>query len=203
MAQRRTTSGVVFAGLALAVILVPACPLLAADEGQATPSFGDLGQAIATLVIFVLLLTVLGRFAWKPLLAQLRRREESIAEALRRSQEREAKSEELLKAYQARLEAAEAEAAEVVARGRKTAAESREQVLAAARDEAGRTMTQAKEEIDQAKEAAVRDLYAAAADLATDVAERVIGKSLNDADHARLVDESLGQIRRQRGDKET
>ncbi|MFZ1991331.1 MAG: F0F1 ATP synthase subunit B [Alphaproteobacteria bacterium] len=203
MAQRRTMSGGFFAGLAPAAILVWSSTAMAAEGEQTTPSFGDLGQAIATLVIFVLLLTVLGRFAWKPLLAQLRRREESIAEALRRSQEREAQSEELLKAYQARLEAAEAEAAEVVARGRKAAAESREQVLSAARDEAGRTMTQAKEEIDQAKEAAVRDLYAAAADLATDVAERVIGKSLKDADHARLVDESLGQIRRQRGGKET
>jgi F-type H+-transporting ATPase subunit b len=203
MAQRRTMSGGFFAGLAPAVILGLASTAMAAEGGQTTPNFGDLGQAIATLVIFVLLLAVLGRFAWKPLLAQLRRREESIAEALRRSQEREAKAEELLKAYQARLEAAEAEAAEVVARGRKAAAESREQVLSAARDEATRTMTQAKEEIDQAKEAAVRDLYAAAADLATDVAERVIGKSLKDADHARLVDESLGQIRRQRGGKET
>ncbi len=158
------------------------------------PNFGDLGQAIAALVIFGLLLAILGRYAWKPLLAQLHRREASIAEALRRSQEREQEAQELLKFYRARMAAAESDAGEVIARGRKEAAEAREQVLTAAREETARMTAQAKEEINRTKEAAVRELYSTAADVAVDLAERVIGKSLKDQDHARLVDESLEQL---------
>jgi F-type H+-transporting ATPase subunit b len=197
VARRRTTRGGVLPKLALTALLgFVSAPVLAAEEGAPAPNFGDLGQAIAALLIFGLLLAILGRYAWKPLLAQLRRREASIAEALRRSQEREQEAAELLKFHRARMEAVEAEAAEVISLGRKEAAEAREQVLTAAREETARMTAQAREEINRAKEAAVRELYSTAADAAIDLAERVIGKTLTDQDHARLVDESLEQLRR-------
>ena len=200
MAQRRTTAGGAPAGLVLAVLLtIPSAPVLGA-EGSAPTNFGDLGHAIAALVIFGVLLAILGRFAWKPLLAQLRRREESIAETLRTSQEREAEAQELLKFYRTRMERAETDAADVVTRGRREAAEAREQVLTAARQEALRTVTATRQDIAAATEAAIRELRATAADLAVDLAEQVIGKTLKDADHARLVEESLQQIRRQDGE---
>lgn len=197
MARRRTTGGGFCAGLVVAVLLAPASAPLLAAQGSPAPSFGDVGQAIAALIIFGLLLVILGRFAWKPLLAQLHRREESIAEALRSSQRREAEAQELLKFYRARMEAAEAEAAQVVTRGRKEAAAAREEVLAAARDEVTKMAAQTRRDIAAAKEAALRELRVATAELAVDLAEQVLGKSLKDADHTQLVEESLAEIRRQ------
>lgn len=197
MARRRTTADGCRVGLVLAALLVPAsAPILAADAPQPTNS-GDLGHAIAALVIFAVLLAILGRFAWKPLLAQLRMREEAIAEALESSQQRELEAQELLKFYRARMERAEADATEVIARGRKEAAASREEVLTAAREEAARTVAQTRRDIAAAKEAALRELRVAAAEMAVDLAEQVLGKTLKDADHARLVEESLSDIRRQ------
>jgi len=178
----------------VATLLFAAAPALSAEGGQ-LPYFGDLGQAIAALLIFALLLAVLGRYAWKPLLAQIRRREQAMADALERSQKREAEAEELLRRYRARMDTAEGEAHELVSRGRKEAAEVREQVLTAAREEAARSTAAAREEIVQAKEAALRELYSSAADLAVDLAERVIGKNLTAQDHARILEESLQQIR--------
>lgn len=194
MAWRRTTGGGFCAGL---VLLAPASAPLLAGEGGPGPSFGDLGQAIAALIIFGLLLVILGRFAWRPLLAQLHRREESIAEALRSSQRREAEAQELLKFYRARMDSAESEAAQVVLRGRKDAAAAREEVLAAAREEATKMAAQTRRDIAAAKEAALRELRVATAELAVDLAQQVLGKSLKDADHAQLVEESLAEIRRQ------
>jgi F-type H+-transporting ATPase subunit b len=197
VARRRAPTGGCCAGPVLAVLLVwPSAPILAAEAPPPTNS-GDWGHAIAALVIFGVLLAILGRFGWKPLLAQLRRREESIAEALRTSQQREAEAQELLKFYRTRMERAEADAAEVVGRGRREAAEARENALGAAREEATKIAAQTRQDIAAAKEAALRELRVAAAELAVDLAERVLGKSLTDTDHAQLVDESLAEIRRQ------
>jgi F-type H+-transporting ATPase subunit b len=178
------------------VLLVwPSAPVWAAEAPPPT-NVGDVGHAIAALAIFGILLAILGRFAWKPLLAQLRRREESIAEALRSSQQREAEAQELLKFYRARMERAETDATEVVTRGRKEAAATREEVLSAARQEAVRTIAEARRDIAGAKEAALRELRVTVAELAVDLAEQVLQKTLTEADQARLVEESLADIRR-------
>jgi F-type H+-transporting ATPase subunit b len=196
VAQRRTPAGGCPVGLAVAVLLVwPSAPILAAEAPPPT-NFGDLGHAIAALVIFGVLLAILGRFAWKPLLAQLHRREETIAEALESSQQREMEAQELLKFYRTRMERAEADAAEVITRGRRDAAASREEVLTAAREEAARTVAQTRRDIAAAKEAALRELRVAAADLAVDLTEQILGRTLKDADQGRLVEESLADIRR-------
>jgi F-type H+-transporting ATPase subunit b len=195
--QRRTPAGGCLVGLAVAVLLVwPSAPVLAA-EAPAPTNFGDVGHAIAALAIFGLLLAILGRFAWKPLLAQLHRREESIAEALESSQQREAEAQDLLKFYRARMERAEQDAAEVITRGRRDVAAAREEVLAAARDEAVRTLAQTRRDIAAAKEAALRELRVTAAELAVELAEQVLNKTFTEADQARLVEESLADIRRQ------
>jgi F-type H+-transporting ATPase subunit b len=184
-------------GLVLVALLVPAsAPVLGADAPQPTNS-GDLGHAVAALIIFAVLLAILARFAWKPLLAQLRGREEAIAKALESSRQREVEAQELLKFYRARMERADLDAAEVITRGRKEAAAAREEVLTAAREESVRTIAQTRRDIATAKEAALRELRVTAAELAVDLAEQVLGKTLKDADHARLLEESLAEIRRQ------
>ncbi len=192
-----TPVGGCLAGLAVMVLLLGLCAPAEAAEAPPPTNTGDVGHAIAALVIFAALLVILGRFAWKPLLGQLHRREESIAETLRSSQERETEAQELLKFYRARMEAAEAEATEVVTRGRKETAAAREEVLAAAREEATRIVAQTRRDITTAKEAALRELRVATAELAVDLAEQVLGKTLKDADHAQLVEQSLAEIRHQ------
>ncbi len=192
--ERRIVGMVVRMVFATGTVLLAAAPALSA-EGEQTLYFGDLGQAITALVIFGLLVAILGRFAWKPLLTQIHRREQSMADALERSEKREQEATELLEQYRARMDRAEEQAEEVVSRGRRTVAEAREQVLSAAREEAARGMAAVREEIDHAKDAALREMYSSAADLAVDLAQRVIGKSLTDADHARILEQSLQEIR--------
>jgi F-type H+-transporting ATPase subunit b len=169
-----------------------------ASEAEGGISAGDLGQAIASLIIFALLLWVLGHWAWKPIITQLRRREEGIGEALSRSEQREKEAQELLASYRKRMEAAEGEVLELVNQGRKEAAEVREQVVAAARDEAHRTIESARSEIDAAKNVALRELESTTAGLATDLSGQIIGRTLGGEDHQRLVQQSLETIRRGR-----
>jgi F-type H+-transporting ATPase subunit b len=158
--------------------------------------FGDLGQAVAAVLIFLLLLAVLGRWAWRPLVSQLQRREESIAEALRRAEQREKDTQRLLEEYRARLAAADGDAQQVLAKARREALDARQGVLTAAEEESRKLVASAREEIDQAKRSALRELRASTADLAADLAAAVLGRTLTQEDHARLINESLQEIGR-------
>ena len=182
--------------LALAASAAPAC---ASEGSPASGIVGDLGQFLATMLVFVALLMILGRWAWKPLVAQLRAREQGIADTIAKAQQREKEAHELMEQYRQRLEQAQAEAKEMMAQSRKDASSDREQLLAAAREEAHKTVAQATQEIDQAKHDALRDLYEKTSHLAADIAGRLIRRKLTPQDHAQLVSQSLDEIRSQAG----
>jgi len=172
-----------------------------AGEGKVEFYPGDLGQAIAALLIFIALLAILGRWAWKPLIVQLRRREESIANTIERSEAQQREAEDLLKHYRSRLESAEAEAKGLLDSGRRQAATEREETLAAARAEAQQAAARAREEIEQAKRTALEDLQHTTAQLATEIAERVLAGNLDEAEHNRLMEDALGEIRQAMAEK--
>ncbi len=175
------------------VLLATAMP--AAAAGGAEFYFGDPGQAVISILIFLLLLAVLGKWAWKPLVSQLQRREQGIAEALEHAQARNKEADDLLAQYKARLDAAQAQAAELLAKSRADAAEAREKILSAAQSEAHRAGESARQEIERAKLDALAELQDTTARLATDVAARVIRKNLSDDDQRRLLSDSLAEIR--------
>ena len=173
------------------VLLCAAGPA-AAEGGKLYP--GDLGQAIATFLTFCVLLFVLGKYAWKPIVAQLRRREEEVAATVSRAGEQQGKAEKLLAHYQSLVDKAEAESKELLAASRREATEARDQIISDARSESRRAIRTAQEEIRHAKEEVVRELRETTAELAADIAEQVLGKGLRPEDHQRLVDQSLKEI---------
>jgi F-type H+-transporting ATPase subunit b len=175
---------------AAAVVLAAAAPASAA-----APNPGTIGQGIAAVVIFLILLAVLGKYAWGPIVTQLRRREEEIEATRKRTESRSQEAEDLKTHYQARLERADSEARELLDTARREAEQHREQVLADARTQARQILLNAQEEIEAARHRAQRELYDAGADLASDLASQVLGHSLDKREHRRLIDESLEQIR--------
>ncbi len=181
------------AACAVGLLAAPA----SAAEGGGKLNFGDLGQAIAAMLAFIVLMLVLGRWVWKPLVVQLKRREESINATIQNAEKRQREAEELLADYRQRLDRVDAEAQKLLATSRAQAAQDRERALAEAREEARIFARNAKEEIREAREEAMAELRDVAADVATDLAGRVIGRSLTPEDHRRLVEQSLEEIRTQ------
>ena len=172
-----------------------ASPALAASGGGESNIFaGDLGNAIWTLVIFGVVLFVLGKYAWGPMLESLQQREKFIRESLEQAKADRESAESRLKEYEERLAAARAEATAIVEEGRRDADEARRRIEAKAQDEADKRLERAKREIQIAQQTAVRELYAASASLATDLAGRVLGREVNAEDHERLIAESLDEL---------
>ena len=163
---------------------------------------GDLGHALATLVIFGGLFFILRKWAWGPVISQLRHREQSVADELDRAADREQSSQELLTMYQARMDGSEAQGAEILAQARKDAAAAHQKVIHDARDQSNEMIKQARLEIDGAKTDAIKALHNSTADLAADIAGEVLRRDIDQAEHQRLIVQSLEQIRKHSAEDE-
>jgi F-type H+-transporting ATPase subunit b len=171
----------------------------ASDEGGgANPFAGDVGNAVWTLVIFVLVLVVLGKFAWGPILGALQKREDFIRDSLEQAKRDRDEAAKQLAGYEKRLAESKAEASAIVDEGRRDAEVLKGKIEAKAKAEADVMVERAKREIGLATDTARKELYDLAAKLATDVASRVIGEELDAAKHERLIAESIEQIEKAR-----
>lgn len=177
--------------------LVPALAWASGGEGAGNNPFaGDVGTALWTLIIFLLVIFVLGKFAWGPILDGLKSRETYITDSLRQAKEDREAAEARLKEYEERLAKARAEATALVEEGRRDAEVLRRKLEAEAKEESDRMIARARREIGLAKETAVRELYATSAKLATEVAEKVIRKDLSGTDHQRLIADAIEELQR-------
>lgn len=169
-----------------------AMPLLASEAGgQGGPFEGNIGNALWTLVIFGLVIAVLGKFAWKPILGGLQQREEFIrASLLQAKQDREA-AEARLKEYSDRLNSARSEATAIVEEARRDAEALKRSFQEETQAEANRTIERARREIKIAQETGVKELYVLTAKLTTQVAGKILQREIQPGDHERLIRESI------------
>lgn len=185
--------------LAAAWTLLPASPAFASEEGgggKVSLFAGDLGNAIWTLVIFIAVLIVLGKLAWKPVLKGLQKREEFIRDSLAGAKQEREEAKRLLADYERRLEKARQEATAIVEEGRRNADEVRKRIVAESKAESDAVVKRAKREIELARDDAVKQLHDQAIFLATNVAAKIVKKDLTPGDHRQLVDEALAEMGR-------
>lgn len=152
------------------------------------------GLIIWTIITFVLLVIVLGKFAWKPLLQALESREKEIAEALHAAEQAKKDAERMMQENRAAMERANAETARLIAEGRAMAEQMKNDIIAKAHQSAKQMLDQAKEEIVREKESAVQQLRSEVADLAITAAEKILDESLDAAKQKKLIDKVLQQL---------
>jgi F-type H+-transporting ATPase subunit b len=173
----------------------------AAPEGGLSPFAGNVGNAIWTLVIFLLVVVVLGKFAWKPILKALQERESFIHDSLAAAKRDREEAEARLKEYADKLVGARQEATAIVDEARRDAETVKRRVIAEAQEEKAKELERAKREILIAKETAVKELYAQAAKLSTDLASKVLRREVNAEDHERLIRDSIASLDKTPGTK--
>jgi F-type H+-transporting ATPase subunit b len=184
--------------LALAAALVaPASAAMAEEASPSLTQFDRWYNGLWALALFVALLLLLRKLAWKPLLRVIADREESIRAALREAETRRTDSEKLLTEYRAKLETAQQEIAAMVAESMRNAEAARQRMLEEGRQGAAAAVTQAQREIDLAKRETLEDIYRTTADLAAGMAQKILGREINPEDHRRLVAQSVDAIRSQ------
>lgn len=178
-----------------AILLAFAVPVLGAEEAKPDIFEGGIGNAIVTLLVFAAVVFILGKYAWPPLMRVLSEREKVIRESLEDAKREREEAERVLEKYTRQIEQARVEASKIVDAGRRNAEEVARRVHEEARDEAGQMVVRARREIQLATDAAKKEVYDLATELAVDVAGRIIRKELSAADHKELVAESLARMR--------
>jgi F-type H+-transporting ATPase subunit b len=166
----------------------------AAEGGENNLFAGDIGNAVWTLVIFLLVIVVLGKFAWGPLLGGLQQREEFIRRSLKEAKEDREAAETRLQEYEEKLATASGEASEIVEQGKREGEDQRAGIEEKARDEADKMVERARREIDLAKQTAIKELYATSSELATEIASRIVQRELNAQDHEKLISDSIKEL---------
>lgn len=191
------TQRIFVALLALAAGVTPALAEAGGAHGEEKSSVfaGGVGNAILTLIIFAIVLYILGKKAWPPLLKVLQEREHMIFTALENAKREREQADQLLAQYRKQIDEARKEATAIVDEGRRDAAEVRRRMQEEARREADEVLERARREIRLATDAAIKELHDQTAELAVQVAAGIIRKELKPDDHKALVTESLERMK--------
>jgi F-type H+-transporting ATPase subunit b len=179
-------------GAALFVLLWPPVLWAASDEGGGLINLDR--SLIVQAVNFVILMLILWRLLYRPLLAKMEERSEAIRKSLEEAQAARAEAARQHEDTAARLRQIQAEAAAIHEQAVREAAEERKRLVDAARAEAQRLVDSAKAQMAGDIRRAREELRREVAELATTVAEKLIRKSLRDEEHHRIVTEAIGRL---------
>ncbi len=157
---------------------------------------GDL--TIWTAVVFLVVLAVLGKYAWGPISEGLQKRENEIALQIAEAQRRNDEARQLLADYEKKLAAARDEVRGLIEQGRRDAEKVGQQLVDKAREEAGIERQRAVQQIESATLAALEELADRSATLAVDLAGKIVGARLTAADHNRLIEQAVSEFARGR-----
>jgi|MudIll2142460700_1097286.scaffolds.fasta_scaffold51097_2 F-type H+-transporting ATPase subunit b len=152
------------------------------------------GLTLWTAITFLLLIVVLSKFAFGPIVKMLDERERTIREAIEQAKKERAEAEKLLAAQKESLIQAQRDAAELAKRNQQEVEKLRVELTARARKEADELVASARRQIQEEKAKAVAEVRGYVADLAVAAATRIVKSSLDEKAQRALVEEYLAQL---------
>jgi len=180
--------------LTLLFLALAAIPLHAAEEAPLSPFAGNVGNAVWTLGIFLIVVLVLGKFAWGPVLSLLQQREEFIHRSLSDAKRDRDEAEARLKDYAAKLQSAQAEAVAIIEDARRDAERVREELRQRARTEADNMVRNAERQIELQTTRAVQQIRQEAVELSVTIASKLLQRNISKEDNEKLIADALKQI---------
>ena len=154
----------------------------------------DPGLFIWTILTFLALVALLARFAWRPLLDALERRQTTIARSLEDAQRARQELERLQRDSQQLMMKARAEADAIVSRSRADAEALREELKQKSRAEAAAIVKNAERQIQLETARAVQQIRQEAVDLSVAIASKILRRQVSKEDNEALIEETLKQV---------
>jgi len=154
----------------------------------------DPGLFIWTIVTFLVLLALLAKFAWGPLLRALESRQETIRKSLEDAQQARQELERLHQESSQILRQARVDAEAIITQSRADAERLREEMRTKARSEAEGIVRNAERQIQLETARAVQQIRHEAVDLSVTIASRIIQRNLTKEDNERIIQEALRQV---------
>ncbi len=155
------------------------------------------GLFLWTLITFCLLLLILWKTAWKPIVEALDSRAEKVKGDIERAENNRIESEKVLTQHKEMINQAKDEANKIIAESKSHAEKMKNDIVKDAKVEAGELVDKARKEIDLSKDRAINEIKSEIVIISTDIASKIITRNLNPDDQTGLVEEALKNL----GDK--
>jgi F-type H+-transporting ATPase subunit b len=152
------------------------------------------GLMVWTLVIFLILLFVLGKFAFGPITEQVRKREQALTDALEQAKKDREEAAKLLADERRQLDASRDEGQKLIAEARSAADRTRQDIVNQAHAQQQEILNRTRDEIRSERDKAIAELRREAIDLAIAGASKVIEKNLDDRTNRELVERFLASV---------
>jgi F-type H+-transporting ATPase subunit b len=149
---------------------------------------------IAQIINFLILLVILKKLFYKPVLQALADRQTRIANNLETAEKEKSAAEELRREYQEQLAQARTQAQVIVDKATKLAEQAKDEILQEARAEHARLLKEAQEEIAREREKAVAELRGEVVSLSIAAAGKIIGQNIDTATNAKLVTDFINNL---------
>jgi F-type H+-transporting ATPase subunit b len=169
-------------------------PLGAEEEGGSFLVSPGLGLMIWTLILFFAVFFFLRKFAFPQIGDFLEKRANAIRENIEASEKQRAEADEILAEYRERLKEAREQAEDIVTRARKASDAAVATAAAEGKAKREELVAAARKDIEGETKRALEQIRKEMADLTVLATEKVTRKSLDDADHRRLVEEALSEV---------
>jgi len=152
------------------------------------------GLMIWTVITFIILLLILKKVAWKPILTALDKRESDIREALVQAEKAKEDARQILEQNQANLAKAEEESKKIIDQSRAYAETLKEQLFKESKEQAKKIVDDASLEIQRKKYTAFEELKRQIAEIAVTAAEKIIRESLDAQKSKQVIDKYLNDV---------
>jgi F-type H+-transporting ATPase subunit b len=178
--------------------------VLAATSGENAAPLNPLewktDLALWTGVVFVVLLLILWKYAWKPIAEGLDNRERNIANQIAGAEAAHQKAQGLLAEYERKLATAGDQVRGILEQGRRDAEQVGHALIDKAKEESHAEQQRAMQQIEAATAAAVKELADQSARLAVDLAGKIVHAKLSAEDHAQLIEQAVAGFVQNKGD---
>ena len=168
--------------------------VIASESGKGGLLDVNPGLMIWTVITFIILLIILKKVAWKPILTALDKRENDIKESLAQAEKAKEEAKKILDENQANLAKAEEESRKIIEQSRTYAESLKEQMIKDSKEQAKKIVDEASSEIQRKKDAAFEELKGQIAQIAVNAAEKIIRESLDAQKSKQVIDKYLNEV---------
>jgi F-type H+-transporting ATPase subunit b len=163
-------------------------------KGDPNPLAFKKDLAIWTLIVFLVLFGLLSVFAWPQIAAALDERERKITDHIAAAEAKHEEAKRLLAEHEAKLAATAGEVRALLEEARRDAEHTRKSIAAKGDQDAKAALDRALREIDRAKDGAIHELAITSANVAIELARKVVREKLSPDEQNKLVREALGKL---------
>ena len=181
----------VVAGIALGTPVVAL-----AEESAVGPDIliPKMAEFIPALIAFLVILLILAKLVWPPVLDMMEKRQQKIQDDLDAAERSKVQAAEEARSYEAKILDAHHEADAIVAKAKKEAEEVRSAVLAKAQREAADIIAKAHGAVDSERHKAMIELSSSVVDLSVEIASKIIGNNLSVEAQRKLAEKYLAEV---------